>query len=70
MEGNVKLCSFPKESTVTSEEIKDSRPTLALSRKDNSQPTLAPENAADDKDSEDDTDVEEPPPCPVHLMYQ
>ena len=70
-EGNVELFSFIKESTVTVEEIEASRPTLALSGKENSQPTLALEDAADDKDSEDETDVDskiEPPPCPVHLM--
>ena len=71
LEGNVELFSFIKESTVTVEEIEASRPTLALSGKENSQPTLALEDAADDKDSEDETDVDskiEPPPCPVHMM--
>ena len=70
-EGNIGLFCFLKESTVTVQEIEDSRPTLALSGNEKSQPTLALEDAADDKDSEDETDVDskiEPPPCPVHLM--
>ena len=72
-EGNVGFVCFLKESTVTVDEIEDSRPTLALSGKEKSQPTLALEDAADDKDSEDETDEDskiEPPPCPVHLMWQ
>ena len=70
-EGNVGFFCFLKESTVTVEEIEDSRPTLALSGKEKIQPTFAFEAEADDKDSEDETDVDskiEPPPCPVHLM--
>ena len=67
-EHSVELCSFLKESTVTIEEIEDSQPTLALSGKEISKPTHALEDAVDDKDSEDETDVEEPPSCPVDLM--
>ena len=56
-DGNVELLSFLKEpSTVTIEEIKDSQPMLAL------------QYVADDNDSEDETDVNEPPSCPVHMM--
>ena len=62
---NVDLFSFIREPTVTIEAIQDLKPMLAL---ENSQPTLALQYAADHNDSEDETDVEEPPPCPVHLM--
>ena len=62
-DGNIELFSLLKEpSTVTIEEIKDSQPMLAL---ENSAPALTMEA---ETYSEDDTDVEEPPPCPVHLM--
>ena len=62
-DGNVELSSFFKEpSTVTIEEIEDSQPMLAL---ENSTPALTMEV---ETYSEDDTDVEEPPPCPVQLM--
>ena len=64
-DGNVELLSFLKEpSTVTIEEIQNSQPMLAL---ENSAPALAltPET---ETDSEDERDVKEPPPCPVHLM--
>ena len=39
---------------------------FAQSRKEN--PILSLEDAKYDKDSEDDTDVDEPPPCPVDHM--
>ena len=62
-DGNAELLSFLKEpSTVTIEEIKDSQPMLAL---ENSAPALKMES---ETYSEDETDMEEPPPCPVHLM--
>ena len=62
-DGNVELLSFLKEpSTVTIEEIQDSQPMLALA---NSAPALT---IGAETYSEDETDVEEPPPCPVHLM--
>ena len=63
-DGNVGMFARWKEpSTVTIEEIvTDSQQMLAL---ENSTPALTME---DETDSEDETDVEEPPPCPVHLM--
>jgi hypothetical protein len=59
------LFSFLKESTVTIAEIHDSQPTLAL---ENSAPALRMEAETYSEDDTPDTDVEEPPPCPVHLM--
>ena len=60
-DGNVKVSSFLRgPSTVTIEEIENSQPMLAL---ENSTPAMEAETY-----SEDETDVEEPPPCPVHLM--
>ena len=57
-DGNVELFAFLKEpSTVAIEEIEDSQPMLAL---ENSTPV--------ETCSEDDTDVDEPPICPMHLM--
>ena len=61
--GNVELFSCLKEQvTVTIEEIQDSQPMLAL---ENSAPALKMES---ETYSEDETDMEDPPPCPVHLM--
>ena len=61
---NVELLSFLKEpSTVTIEEIKDSQPMLALP---GPAPTMEVETYSEDDTF--DTDVEEPPPCPVYLM--
>ena len=62
-DGNVKMSSFLKgPSTVTIEEITESQPILAL---ENSAPALKMES---ETYSEDETDMEDPPPCPVHLM--
>ena len=62
-DGNNKMISFLEgPSTVTIEEIEDSQPMLAL---ENSTPAITMEA---ETYSEDETDVEEPPPCPVHLM--
>ena len=64
-DGNVEMFAFLKDkepSTLTIEEIEDSQPMLAL---ENSTPALTMEA---ETYSEDETDVEEPPPCPVHLM--
>jgi hypothetical protein len=64
-DGNVEMFAFLKDkepSTVTIEEIEDSQPMLAL---EYSTPALTMEV---ETYSEDETDVEEPPPCPVHLM--
>ena len=67
-DGNVELFSFLKEPSVTFA-IQDSQPMLAL---ENSAQALALQDAADETDtetdSEDEKDVKEPPPCPVHLM--
>ena len=52
-------------ATVTIEEIEDSQPMLAL---ENSTPALTMEDESDSEDDTLDTDVEEPPPCPVYLM--
>ena len=69
-DGNIKLSSFLKEPssnvTVTIEEIKDSQPMLALP---GPAPTMEVETYSEAYvDDTLDTDVEEPPPCPVHLM--
>ena len=63
-DGNVELSSFLKEpSTVTIEEIKDSQPMLALP---GPAPTMEVETYSEAYvDDTLDTDVEEPPPCPV-----
>ena len=63
-DGNAELLSFLTEPPITIriEEIEDSQPMLAL---ENSTPAIAMEA---ETYSEDETDVEEPPPCPVHLM--
>ena len=61
-DGNVDLVSFLREPTFTVEDIQDSQPTLALEN------ALTMEAETYDNDSEDDTDVDEPPPCPVHMM--
>jgi hypothetical protein len=46
--------------------IQDSQPMLAL---ENSAPTPDLQDAADTGTySEDETEVDEPPPCPIHLM--
>ena len=59
-DGNVEMLAFLRDkepSTLTIEEIEDSPPMLAL---EYSTPV--------ETYSEDETDVDEPPPCPVHLM--
>jgi hypothetical protein len=59
-DGNVEMFAFLRDkepSTLTIEEIEDSQPMLAL---EYSTPV--------ETYSEDETDVDEPPPCPVHLM--
>ena len=62
-DGNNKMISFLEgPSTVIIEEIEDSQPMLAL---ENSTPAIT---MGAETYSEDETDVEEPPPCPVHLM--
>ena len=71
-DGNVELFSFLKEpSTVTIEEIKDSQPMLAL-KSFGPAPTMEVETYSEAfpmvVDDTLDTDVEEPPPCPVYLM--
>ena len=60
-DGNVQLFSFPREPIPTVEEIQDWLPTLTLEN------DLTMKNETDSEDPED-SDVEEPPPCPVHLM--
>ena len=64
-DGNVEMFAFLRDkepSTLTIEEIEDSQPMLAL---EYSTPALTMEV---ETYSEDETDVDEPPPCPVHLM--
>jgi putative sterol carrier protein len=64
-DGNVEMFAFLRDkepSTLTIEEIEDSPPMLAL---EYSTPALTMEV---ETYSEDETDVDEPPPCPVHLM--
>ena len=80
-DGTVDLFACLKNSTVAIEEVQDSRPAsqcdvmFALSWKEN--PILSLEDAKYDKDSDvpnvmlddtPDTDVDEPPPCPVDHM--
>jgi hypothetical protein len=63
-DGNLSLSALLKNSTVTVEEVQDSRPPPSL-------PQI--EGAEYDKDTDsmlDDTDVDEPPPCPVEMMNQ
>ena len=64
-DGNVLLFSVLKEPTIKIEENQDSQPMLAL---EHSAPALALTMEAETY-SEGETDVEEPPPCDVHLMY-
>ena len=68
-DGNVELLSFLKEPSTVTFAIQDSQPMLAL---ENSASTPDLQDAADETDtetySEYETEVEEPPPCPVHLM--
>ena len=72
-EGAVDLLACLKKSTVTIEDVQDPWPPnvmFALSGEEN--PILSLEDAKYDKDSDsvlDDTDVDEPPPCPVDMMY-
>ena len=63
-DGNVHLFSFLREPMPTVEEIQDWLPTLTLEN------DLTMKNETDSEDLEDseDSDVDEPPPCPVHLM--
>ena len=63
-DGNVELLSFLKEPSTVTLAIQDSQPMLAL---ENSAPALAL-TLETETDSEDEKDVKEPPPCPVHLM--
>ena len=59
-----------KNSTVTVEEVQDPRsPSLPMI----CDVMVALKDAEYDKDADsvlDDTDVDEPPPCPVEMMYQ
>ena len=71
-ERNVDLFAFHKTSRVTIEEVQDPQPMFALSEHEESlsgMPILSLEDAAYDKDSEDGTAVDEPPPCPVDMLY-
>lgn len=68
--GMLSILSVPRESTVTIEEIHSvTEPMLALQ---NSAPARTMEtethHVTESDSHDDDTDVEEPPPCPVHLM--
>ena len=82
-DGTVDLLACLKNPAVAIEEVQDPRPPsqcdvmFALSRKEN--PILPLEDAKYDKDSDSpnvmlddtpDTDVDEPPPCPVDMMNQ
>jgi len=64
-DGNVELFSFLKEPSTVTFAIQDSQPMLAL---ENSASTPDLQDAADETDtetdSEDEKDVKEPPPCP------
>ena len=60
-DGNVELFAFLKEPSTVTFAIQDSQPMLALEN------DLTMKNETDSEDPED-SDVEEPPPCPVHLM--
>ena len=66
-DGTLSLSACFKNSTVTVEEVQDSRPPSIPMICD---VMVALKDAEYDKDSEDDTDVEEPPPCPVDMMNQ
>ena len=70
-DGNVEMFAFLKDkepSTVTIEEIEDSQPMLALENSAPAIPMGAETYSEVGTYSEDDTDVDEPPECPVHLM--
>ena len=69
-DGTLSLSACFKNSTVTVEEVQDSRPPPSLPICDGMVALPQIEDAEYDKDSEDDTDVEEPPPCPVDMMNQ
>ena len=69
-DGTLSLSALLKNSTVTVEEVQDSRPPPSLPICDGMVALPQIEDAEYDKDSEDDTDVEEPPPCPVDMMNQ
>ena len=64
------LSACLKNSTVTVEEVQDSRPPSIPMICDVMVALPMLEDAEYDKDSEDDTDVDEPPPCPVDMMNQ
>ena len=61
--GNKKQLKDDRTSTITItiQEVQDPQPMFARTGKEN--PTLSLEDAEYDEDSEDDTDVDEPPPC-------
>ena len=72
-DGTLSLSACFKNSTVTVEEVQDSRPPSIPMICDGMVALPQIEDAEYDKDSEDDTDVEydkEPPPCPVDMMNQ
>ena len=69
-DGTLDLFACLKNSTVTVEEVQDSRPPPSLPICD---VMVALKDAEYDKDTDsmlDDTDVDEPPPCPVEMMNQ
>ena len=69
-DGTLSLSALLKNSTVTVEEVQDSRPPPSLPICD---VMVALKDAEYDKDTDsmlDDTDVDEPPPCPVEMMNQ
>ena len=66
-DGTLSLSACLKNSTVTVEEVQDP-PSLPIC-----DVMVALKDAEYDKDADsvlDDTDVDEPPPCPVEMMYQ
>ena len=69
-DGALDLSACPKNSTVTVEEVQDHRPPSLPMICDVMVALPMLEDAEYDKDSEDDTDVDEPPPCPVDMMNQ
>ena len=69
-DGTLDLSACLKNSTVTVEEVQDPRPPSLPMICD---VMVALKDAEYDKDTDsmlDDTDVDEPPPCPVEMMNQ
>lgn len=64
-DGNVELLGFLKEPATVTINSQPMRPMLAL---ENFGPALTMEAETYSEDDTLDTDLDEPPPCPVHLM--